>query len=415
MVAIALVRGFAERCAWWHRQFPGSIRPAPCSVLLPLFSIVSHRPGRYGRAPDPGPHDDRDHLGGARQAITLRAVASQESIKLLSDDNDAFFNANSAHPFENPTALANLKTEMVLIMVIGAADQHGHAVGSPSVQGWALLVAMGVLFVVGVALIYGFEAGGAPALKPRRRREGEPGENKEVRFGAARIQPVRRGRPHRPVARSIPCTTATCRSGGLVLMANLKIGEVDIGAPGSGLFSILLFAILAVFIMGLMVGRTPEYPGQEDRDARNPGDRLGHPRRAGRQPRPGSRDRRGLAARPRRSPGQRPARPFGDALRLHLGRRDQRQRRFAGLSANTPFYNTLLAIGMGIGRFAVILPVLAIAGSLAAKPRSQPSPGTMPTDNALFVGLLIGVILIVGGLIYFPALTLAPILEQVSI
>jgi len=199
---------------------------------------------------------------------------------------------------------------------------------------------------------------------------------------------------------------------GLALMANMKIGEVIVGAPGSGMFSILLFAILAVFIAGLMVGRTPEYLGKkiETREIQltvlaalaAPVGALGLTALAVVLP-------AGLAGREAMGPHG-----LSEILYAYTSAAATNGSAFGGLSANTPFYNITLAIGMALGRFAVIIPVLAIAGSLAAKARAEPSPGTMPTDNGLFVGLMIGTIVVVGGLIYFPALTLAPILEQVS-
>jgi K+-transporting ATPase ATPase A chain len=278
-------------------------------------------------------------------------------------------------------------------------------------QGWALLAAMAILFTAGVAVIFADEAGRATGLE----RPAAPGPNmegKEVRFGVA--------------GSSLFAEVSTASSDGavnsmhdsyrplsaLVLMANMKIGEVVVGAPGSGLFSMLLFAILAVFIAGLMVGRTPEFLGKkiETREIQfavlatlaAPVASLGLTAIACVLP-------AGLAARQARGPHG-----LSEILYAFTSAAATNGSAFAGLNANNPFYNTTLALGMAIGRFAVIIPVLAIAGSLSAKVRSPPSPGAMPTADGVFIGLLIGVILIIGGLVYFPALTLAPILEQAS-
>ena len=296
--------------------------------------------------------------------------------------------------------------------MVGAAltNTFGRRVGSQR-QGWILLGAMGLMFLAGTAVIYGVEAHGPPALG-HLGVAGANMEGKEVRFGAA--------------GSSLFAEVSTASSDGavdamhdsfmplsaLVLMANMKIGEVIVGAPGSGLFSILLFSILAVFIAGLMVGRTPEYLGKkiETREIQlavlatlaAPVAALGLTAIAVVLP-------SGLAG--RQAMG---AHGLSEILYAYTSAAATNGSALAGLSANTPFFNVTLAIGMAVGRFAVIIPVLAIAGSLAAKRRAEPSPGTMPTDNGLFVGLLIGVVLIVGGLVYFPALTLAPVLEQAS-
>jgi potassium-transporting ATPase potassium-binding subunit len=409
--AIALIRGFARQRSGEIGNFWVDQTRALLYVLLPLSIVGALVLAGLGAPQTLGPAANAVTMEGAKQTLALGLVASQESIKLLSGDGGGFYNANSAHPFENPNAIANL-LEMVLIFAVGAAltNTFGRMVGSQR-QGWTLLAAMGILFFVGVTAIYGFEAHGNPALA-HLGVAGPNMEGKEVRFGVA--------------GSSVFAEVSTASSdgavnsmhdsympmSGLVLMANMKIGEVIIGAPGSGLFSILLFAILAVFIAGLMVGRTPEYLGKkiETREIQlivlatlaAPAAALGLTAIAvvlG----------PGLAGRAASGPHG-----LSEILYAYTSAAATNGSAFAGLSANTPFYNVTLAIGMALGRFAVIIPVLAIAGSLAAKPRAEPSLGAMPTDNGLFVGLLIGVILIVGGLIYFPALTLAPILEQVS-
>jgi K+-transporting ATPase ATPase A chain len=274
-----------------------------------------------------------------------------------------------------------------------------------------LLAVMGVLFLAGVTTIGIVEGHGNPALA-HLGVAGSNMEGKDVRFGAA--------------GSALFAEVSTASSDGavnsmhdsymplscLVLMANMKIGEVIVGAPGSGLFSILLFAILAVFIAGLMVGRTPEYLGKkiETREVQfamlaslaAPAITLGFTAIAAVLP-------AGLAAREATGPHG-----LAEILYAYTSAAATNGSAFAGLSANTLFYNVTLALAMALGRFAVIVPVLALAGALAAKPRLDLSAGAMPTDTALFAGLLIGVILIIGGLAYFPALSLAPILEQLS-
>ena len=410
-VAIALIRGFASQGAREIGNFWVDQTRALLYVLLPLSIIGALLLAALG-APQTLTHAAHAvTLEGARQTMALGPVASQESIKLLSGDGGGYFNANSAHPFENPNGLSNL-LEMMLIFVIGAAltNTFGRMVGSQR-QGWALLAAMGVMFLAGVTVIYGVEAHGNPALA-RLGVAGANLEGKEVRFGAAGSSLY----GEVSTASSDGAVDAMHDSympmSGLVLMANMKIGEVIVGAPGSGLFSILLFAMLAVFIAGLMVGRTPQYLGKkiETREIQltvlatlaAPVAALGLTAIAVVLP-------AGLAGRQALGPHG-----LSEILYAYTSAAATNGSTLAGLNANTPFYNVTLAVGMALGRFGVFIPVLAIAGSLAAKPRSEPSPGTMPTDNGLFVGLLIAVILIVGGLVYFPALTLAPILEQVS-
>jgi K+-transporting ATPase ATPase A chain len=349
---------------------------------------------------------------GAHQLIAVGPVASQEPIKLLSGDGGGFFNANSAHPFENPNALTNL-VEMLLILVVGAALTHafGRMVGATR-QGWLLLSVMAILFLGGVAAIYAAEAGGNPALA-HLGVVGANLEGKETRFGAPSSSLFAEASTASADGAVNSMHDSYMPLSGLVLMANMKIGEVIVGAPGSGLFSILLFAVLAVFVAGLMVGRTPEYLGKkiETREVRfamlaslaPPAITLGLTALAAVLP-------AGLAGRQASGPHG-----LSEILYAYTSAAATNGSAFAGLSANTPFYNLTLALAMALGRFAVIVPVLALAGALAAKTRIEPSKGAMPTDNILFASLLIGVILILGGLCYFPALTLTPILEQLSI
>jgi K+-transporting ATPase ATPase A chain len=335
---------------------------------------------------------------------------------LLSGDGGGFFNANSAHPFENPTPLTGL-VEMLLIFLVGAAltGTFGRMVGDRR-QGWALYAAMAVMFLTGAAAVYKIEAGSNPAYPPSIDQIARPGqsggnlEGKEVRFGIAQS--------------ALFATVSTASSdgaveamhdsfkplSGLVLLANMMLDEVIVGGPGSGLFGILLFAIVAVFVAGLMIGRTPAYLGKSI--AANevkmtmlallcaPTFILGMPTVAAVLP-------AGLAGLGNAGPHG-----FSELLYAYTSGAATNGSAFAGLSANTPFYNLTLAAAMFAGRFMVIVPVLAIAGSLAAKPVQTISAGTLPTHGPQFIGLLIGTVVIVGGLTFFPALALGPLAEH---
>jgi K+-transporting ATPase ATPase A chain len=328
-----------------------------------------------------------------------------------SGDGGGFFNANSAHPFENPTALTGL-IQMVLIFVIGVAltNTFGRMVGDQR-HGWALFVAMAVLFMVGVAAIYASEAQPNPAFAPFHLEQSAGNlEGKEVRFGIGQS--------------SLFATVSTASSdgavdsmhdsfmplSGLVMMANMMLDEVIVGGPGSGLFSILLFVILAVFSAGLMIGRTPEYIGKkiEANEVKMtmlallcvPAAILGIAAVAAVIP-------AGVAGLNNAGPHG-----FSELLYAYTSGAATNGSAFAGLNANMPFYNLTLAAAMFIGRFLVIVPVLCVAGTLAAKRLVPASSGTLPTYGALFVCLLIGTIVIVGGLTYFPALALGPAAEH---
>jgi potassium-transporting ATPase potassium-binding subunit len=358
-------------------------------------------------------------LDGAAQAIARGPVASQEAIKLLSGDGGGFFNANSAHPFENPTALTNF-VELLLIFALGAGltNCFGRMIGSER-QGWALLSVMAILFGLGVAGVYALEAAGNPAIHSLQTAEKFDVQNakgnlegKEVRFGIA--------------GSALFADVSTASSDGAVnsmhdsfmplsggiLFANMMVDEVIVGAPGSGLFGMLLFCIVAVFLAGLMIGRTPEYVGKKIGSPEVkmailaliavPLATLGLTAIASIGP--------GLAGLGNAGPHG-----FSEMLYAHASAAATNGSAFAGLNANSPFYNLSLALGMFVGRFFVIVPVLAVAGSLAAQPIIPGSNGTLPTDRALFVGFLFGVIIIVGGLTYLPALALGPIVEDLRL
>ncbi|WP_418118332.1 potassium-transporting ATPase subunit KdpA [Variovorax sp. 350MFTsu5.1] len=351
------------------------------------------------------------------QTLAMGPVASQEAIKMLGTNGGGFFNANSAHPYENPTALVNL-LQMIAIFLIPAAlcFTFGHVVGDMR-QGWAVLAAMTVMFVVAVIVITPAEQAGNPLLTPLgvdqmhgALQAGGNMEGKEVRFGIDASSLF-----------AAITTAASCGAvngmhdsltpmGGMVPLVLMQLGEVVFGGVGSGLYGMLIFAMLAVFIAGLMIGRTPEYLGKkiEVREMKlisiailvTPilvlaGTAVAVIAGAGKA---------GIA-----NPG---AHGFSEILYALTSAANNNGSAFAGLSANTPFYNGLLALAMWLGRFAMIVPVLAVAGALAAKKRLPVTSGTLPTHGPLFVSLLIGTVLLVGLLNYVPALALGPIVEH---
>ncbi|MDP9602062.1 UNVERIFIED_ORG: K+-transporting ATPase ATPase A chain [Variovorax paradoxus] len=351
------------------------------------------------------------------QTLAMGPVASQEAIKMLGTNGGGFFNANSAHPYENPTALVNL-LQMLAIFLIPAAlcFTFGHVVGDMR-QGWAVLAAMTVMFVVAVMVITPAEQAGNPLLASLgvdqvqgALQAGGNMEGKEVRFGIDASSLF-----------AAVTTAASCGAvngmhdsltpmGGMVPLVLMQLGEVVFGGVGSGLYGMLIFAMLAVFIAGLMIGRTPEYLGKkiEVREMKlisiailvTPilvlaGTAVAVIADAGKA---------GIA-----NPG---AHGFSEILYALTSAANNNGSAFAGLSANTPFYNGLLALAMWLGRFAMIVPVLAVAGALAAKKRLPVTSGTLPTHGPLFVSLLIGTVLLVGLLNYVPALALGPIVEH---
>ncbi|MBJ2159424.1 potassium-transporting ATPase subunit KdpA [Variovorax sp. IB41] len=351
------------------------------------------------------------------QTLAMGPVASQEAIKMLGTNGGGFFNANSAHPYENPTALSNL-LQMIAIFLIPAAlcFTFGRVVGDMR-QGWAVLAAMTIMFVVAVMVITPAEQGGNPLFASlgvdqvsSALQSGGNMEGKEVRFG------IDASALFAAITTAASCGAVNVMHdsltplGGMVPMVLMQLGEVVFGGVGSGLYGMLIFAMLAVFIAGLMIGRTPEYLGKkiEVREMKlisiailvTPvlvlaGTAVAVIAGAGKA---------GIA-----NPG---AHGFSEILYALTSAANNNGSAFAGLSANTPFYNGLLALAMWLGRFAMIVPVLAIAGSLAAKKRLPVTSGTLPTHGPLFVSLLIGTVLLVGLLNYVPALALGPIVEH---
>jgi len=410
-VAIALVRGFTRRSASTIGNFWVDLTRITLYVLLPVCVVTALVMVWQGVPQTFGPYVNATTLEGAQQVIALGPVASQKVTAVLSGDGGGFFNANSAHPFENPTALTSL-VQMLLIFLIGVAltNVFGRMVGDQR-HGWVLFGAMAIMFLVGLVVINAAESHASLAL-------GQPGldqafgnmEGKEVRFGIGQS--------------SLFATVTTASSDGavnamhdsfmplsdLVLMANMMLDEVIVGGPGSGLFGILLFAIVAVFAAGLMIGRTPEYLGKkiESNEVKMtmlallcvPVFILGISAVASVLP-------AGLVGLNNAGPHG-----FSELIYAYTSGAATNGSAFAGLSANAPFYNLTLALAMFAGRFMVIIPVLCIAGTLAAKRIVPASAGTLPTHSMQFVGLLVGTIVIVGGLTFFPALALGPLAEH---
>jgi K+-transporting ATPase ATPase A chain len=427
-VAIALIRGFARHSAKTIGNFWADVTRCTVYVLLPICILATMFFVSQGAIQNFKGPANATTLEGASQVIEQGPLASQLSVKMLGTNGGGYFNANSAHPYENPTPLSNL-IQMLLILCLGAALTYtfGKMVGDTR-QGWALFAAMSVMFAVGVFVCYGAEQRGNPHLSKLGVEHvytgSQPGgnmEGKELRFGNA------------ATALFVTVTTnASCGAvnsmhdsltplGGMVPMFNMQTDEVIFGGVGSGLYSMLLYAILAVFIGGLMVGRTPEYVGKKiekkevkmaliailatslcvlgftalssvSKFANNgywnpPGAAIANLNNAA-------------------------AHGFSEILYTYASGAGNNGSAFAGINANTPWYNLTIGIDMLVGRFLFILPALAIAGSLAAKKLVPATSGTLPTNGTLFVILLIGVVLIVGALTYFPALSLGPIVEH---
>ncbi|WP_267421584.1 potassium-transporting ATPase subunit KdpA [Methylobacterium sp. GC_Met_2] len=410
-VAVALIRGFARASTGTIGSFWVDVTRATLYVLLPICIPYTLFLVWQGIPQTLSPSIDATTLEGAKQTIALGPVASQVAIKMLGTNGGGFFNVNAAHPFENPTALSNF-VQMVSIFVIGAAltNVFGRMVGDER-QGWAILGAMGLLFVAGVAVTYWAEANGGSVLNGFGLTGGNM-EGKETRFGIAASALF-----------AVITTAASCGAvnamhdsftalGGLVPLLNMQLGEIIIGGVGAGLYGMLIFVIVAIFVAGLMVGRTPEYLGKkiEAKEVKMamlgilclPLMMLGFTALATVLP-------AGLAG-----PANAGPHGFTEILYAYTSAAANNGSAFGGLTANTLFYNSTLAIGMLVGRFFVKIPVLAIAGSLAAKKRVPASAGTLPTHGGLFVGLLVGVILIIGGLTFFPSLALGPVVEHLA-
>ncbi|WP_066592230.1 potassium-transporting ATPase subunit KdpA [Sphingomonas pruni] len=420
-IAFALFRGFARRPS--PNPAPGGTASPgignfwaditritlylllPICVVYALYFVLSGVPQTFAMSVD------ATTLEGVKQTITMGPVASQEAIKMLGTNGGGFFNANSAHPFENPSAMTNL-VQMLSIFAIGVGLTYtfGKAVGDTR-QGWAILGAMTILFLAGATVAYWQEAAGNPVLH-HLGVAGPNMEGKEVRFGTAASALF-----------AAVTTAASCGAvnamhdsmtalGGLIPLFNMQLGEIVIGGVGSGMYGFLLFAILAVFVAGLMVGRTPEYVGKkiEAREVKLavlaiavlPLSILGFTALSSVMP-------DGLAGPLNKGPHG-----FTEILYAFSSATANNGSAFAGLSAGTPWYNSLLAVAMWVGRFFMIVPVLAIAGSLAGKKYHPAGAGSFPTKGGLWIGLLVGIILILGGLTFLPSLALGPIADHLA-
>ena len=416
-LAMALIRGFERRSAAGIGNFWVDLVRSTLYVLLPISIVVGLFFVWQGMPQNLSPYTEATTLEGGRQVIAQGPVASQEVIKMLGTNGGGFFNANSAHPFENPNAVTNF-VEMMLIFSIGAAltNVFGRMVGDQR-QGWAVFAVMALLFLGGVTTAYWAEAVGNPRVaalgvdvEASDSQAGGNMEGKETRFGIASSALF-----------ATVTTDASCGAvnamhdsftpiGGLVPLFNMQLGEIIVGGVGAGLYGMLLFAIVSVFVAGLMVGRTPEYLGKkiEAREVKMamlaililPLSILGFTALA-------TVVDAGLAG-----PANQGPHGFSEILYAYTSGTGNNGSAFAGLGANTLFYNTTIGLAMFIGRFLMIVPMLAIAGSLAAKKIVPASAGTFPTDGPVFVGLVVGVILIVGGLTFFPALALGPLVEH---
>jgi K+-transporting ATPase ATPase A chain len=427
-VAVAMIRGFARHSAKTVGNFWVDVTRSIVYILIPICILATVFFVSQGAIQNFKGPATATTLEGTSQTIEQGPLASQESIKLLGTNGGGFFNANSAHPYENPTPLSNL-IQMLLILSLGAGLTYTFGIMvRDRRQGWALFAAMSVMFVIGVFICYPAEQSGNPNLSKMGVEHvytgTQPGgnmEGKEVRFGNAASMLF-----------TTVTTDASCGAvntmhdsltplGGLVPLFNIQTDEVIFGGVGAGLYSMLIYAIVAVFIGGLMVGRTPEYVGKkiEKKEVKmaiiailatslcilvftalssvTPFAKGGYWNAPG----PAVANTNNNAAH-----------GFSEILYSYSSGAGNNGSAFAGINANTPWYNLTIGIDMLVGRFMFIIPALAIAGSLAQKKLVPVTSGTLPTNGTLFVVLLIGTVLIVGALTYFPALSLGPIVEH---
>lgn len=428
-VAVAMIRGFSRQSATGIGNFWKDLVRSTLYILLPISLAAALFMVSQGVVQNLNPYVQATTLEGAQQIIPQGPIASQECIKMLGTNGGGFLNANSSHPFENPTPLCNF-VEILLIFIIpaGLAYTFGLMVKDTR-QGWAIFATMTILFMTGVVTSYGFEAAGNPnisalSVDTSTTHLGDLGgnlEGKEVRFGLANSALF-----------AVITTDASCGAvnsmhdsftplGGLVPLLNIQLGELIFGGVGAGLYGMLIFAILTVFIAGLMVGRTPEYVGKkiEKKEVKMamlfvlvaalsilgftalgavlnlPAGNLWNP-----------------AGATYNNVNNNGAHGFSEIFYAFTSATGNNGSAFAGISVNTPFYNLTLGLAMLMGRFMMQVPVLAIAGSLCTKKYIPTTSGTFPTDGLVFVVLLISVIIIVGALTFFPGLTLGPIVEH---
>jgi K+-transporting ATPase ATPase A chain len=410
-LAVALIRGFSRSSMRTIGNFWVDVTRTTLYVLLPICVLYTIFLVWQGIPQTLGAYVEATTLEGGKQIIAVGPVASQVAIKMLGTNGGGFFNANAAHPFENPTALSNF-VQMLSIFVIGASltNVFGRMVGNQR-QGWAILAVMGVLFLSGVIVTYWAEASGTAPLEALGLGGGNM-EGKEVRFGIVASSLF-----------AVVTTAASCGAvnamhdsftalGGMIPLINMQLGEIIVGGVGAGLYGMLLFVVLSIFVAGLMVGRTPEYVGKkiEAREVKMamlailvlPLMYLGWTAVAVVLP-------SAVASMANAGPHG-----FTEVLYAYTSATGNNGSAFAGLSGNTFFFNLTLASAMFVGRFFMIIPAMAMAGSLAGKKSIPPSAGTLPTTGGLFVGLVVGVILIIGGLTFFPALALGPIVEHLA-
>jgi potassium-transporting ATPase potassium-binding subunit len=411
VLAVALIRGFSRASLRTIGNFWVDVTRCTLYILLPICVVYALFLISQGMPQTLGAYVDATTLEGAKQTIAVGPVASQVAIKILGTNGGGFFNANAAHPFENPTALSNF-VQMISIFALGAAltNVFGRMVGNQR-QGWAILAVMGVLFIAGVAVTYWAEANGTTALHALGLSGGNM-EGKEVRFGIVASSLF-----------AVITTAASCGAvnamhdsftalGGMIPLINIQLGEIIVGGVGAGMYGMLLFVVISIFVAGLMVGRTPEYVGKkiEAREVKMamlailvlPLMYLGWTAVAVVFP-------PAVASMANAGPHG-----FTEVLYAYTSQTGNNGSAFAGLTGNTPFYNITGGVAMFVGRFFMIIPAMAIAGSLAGKKLHPASAGTFPTTGGLFVGLVVGVILIIGGLTFFPALALGPIVEHLA-
>ncbi len=427
-IAIALVRGFARHSSDKIGNFWVDLTRATVYILLPLSVAIAILFASQGVIQNLAGYTKVTTLEGGTQIIAQGPAASQEAIKMLGTNGGGFFNANSAHPFENPTPLSNF-VQLLSIFAIpaGLTYTFGKMV-KDSRQGWAIFAAMSILFFAGVLITYPAEQAGNPIVSslgiqsaPTAAQSGGNMEGKEVRFGIANSALF-----------ATVTTDASCGAvnsmhdsftplGGLIPLVNIELGEVVFGGVGAGIYGMLMFAILSVFIAGLMVGRTPEYLGKKIEQKEVKMVMLAVLVLAGsillfsgtgavvqfaknswiNAPGPATANL-----------GNNGPHGLSEILYAYASGTGNNGSAFVGLNANTPWYNITTGLAMLIGRFLMIIPLLAVAGSLAQKKLVPASAGTLPTNGPLFVGLLVGVVLIVGALTFFPALTLGPVVEH---
>jgi K+-transporting ATPase ATPase A chain len=444
-VAVAMIRGFSRKSANGIGNLWADVVRGTVYVLLPISFIAAIAYLASGCPQNFHAYTQATTLEGAKQLIAQGPVASQEAIKILGTNGGGFFNANSAHPYENPTGFTNFLTVLLIFTIsTGLTATFGKMVGNAR-QGWAIFAAMSVMFLAGAIVCNSAEQGGTPQLSAAHietaRTYGQPGgnmEGKEVRFGIGSSTLF-----------AVVTTDASCGAvnsmhdsytplGGLVPLSNILTGEVIFGGVGAGLFGILMFAIIGVFIAGLMVGRTPEYLGKKigkfevqmamlatlvlgasvlgftalsatmkyPTNSKSPyadcnyyaGSSYG-----------GANTYYGPTSGNINNTG---SHGLSEILYAYASGTGNNGSAFAGITANTPHYDTTIGFAMLLGRFFMIIPLLAIAGSLAQKKRVPVTAGTFPTDGGTFVALLVGVVIIVNALTYFPALSLGPIVEH---